>query len=135
MSMSDKDFTNFLITQLRIASILFWINPALALALTSHVARATASSQTGALINLQSHALGQQITASALTGPNMDYAPVLLTLNTYMSVLDGAISTASAFETQYNRFTDRASAIADQKIACKAMLDLANDAVALQQYR
>lgn len=62
----------------------------------------------------------------------MNYAPIL-TLNTYKTVLDGAISTGSAFETQYNRFIDRASAISDQKIAYKAMLDLANDAVALQQ--
>ncbi|KAJ8059762.1 hypothetical protein OCU04_011397 [Sclerotinia nivalis] len=132
LSMSDIEFGNCLITQLRIASILFWIQPSLALALTSHVARATDSSETGALLNLQAHALGQQITASVLTGPNMNYAPVL-TLSLYKQVLDGAITTTSAFETQYNRFADKATAVADQKIAWKAMLDQTVDAVALQQ--
>ncbi|APA12273.1 hypothetical protein SS1G_10715 [Sclerotinia sclerotiorum 1980 UF-70] len=132
LSMSDVEFKNCLVTQLRIASILFWIQPSLALALTSHVARATDSSEAGALLNLQAHALGQQITASVLTGPNMNYAPVL-TLSLYKQVLDGAIATTSAFETQYNRFSDKGTAIADQKIAWKAMLDQTVDSIALQQ--
>ncbi|KAF7899254.1 uncharacterized protein EAF01_008467 [Botrytis porri] len=132
ISMSDSEFGKSLVTQLRIASILFWIKPELALSLASHVARATASSSSGALLNLQANALGQQISASALTGPNMNYAPVL-TLNTYKMVLDGAISTTSAFEAQYNRFSDRQATIADQKAAWSAMLNQANDAVNLQQ--
>ncbi len=51
----------------------------------------------------------------------------------YKTVLDGAIATASAFETQYNRFADRQASIADQKLAWKAMLDQANNGVNLQQ--
>ncbi|TGO07854.1 hypothetical protein BTUL_0242g00190 [Botrytis tulipae] len=132
ISMSDSEFGKSLVTQLRIASILFWIKPELALSLVSHVARATASSSSGALLNLQANALGQQISASALTGPNMNHAPVL-TLNTYKMVLDGAISTTSAFEAQYNRFSDRQATIADQKAAWSTMLSQANDAVNLQQ--
>ncbi len=75
LSMSDEEFSKSLVTQLRIASLLFWIQPAIAISLTSHVARATAESSAGALLNLQAHALGQQISASTLTGPNLNYAP------------------------------------------------------------
>ncbi|APA11695.1 hypothetical protein sscle_08g064650 [Sclerotinia sclerotiorum 1980 UF-70] len=132
LSVSDVEFSKCLSTQIRIASILFWLKPAIALSLASHVARATASSLTGALLNLQAHALGQQISASALTGPNMNYAPSL-SLGLYKMVLDGAIATTLAFETQYNRFSDRQAQIADQKLAWKAMLDQENDAVTVQQ--
>ncbi|CAD6444571.1 4a8bab2f-3030-4c8e-b008-82b0b8bc15d8 [Sclerotinia trifoliorum] len=132
LSISDVEFNKCLSTQIRIASILFWLKPAIALSLASHVARATASSLTGALLNLQAHALGQQISASALTGPNMNYAPSL-SLGLYKIVLDNAIATTLAFETQYNRFSDRQAQIADQKLAWKAMLDRENDAVTVQQ--
>ncbi|KAF7941575.1 hypothetical protein EAE99_001212 [Botrytis elliptica] len=132
LSITDIEFTKCLITQLRIASIFFWTQSSLSLDLTSHVARATATSATGVLLNLQAHALGQQISSSVLTGPNINYVPVL-TLSTYKLVLDDVIATASAFETQYNRFADRAAAIADQKIAWKAMLDQDEGNITLQQ--
>ncbi|TGO62760.1 hypothetical protein BELL_1103g00030 [Botrytis elliptica] len=132
LSITDIEFTKCLITQLRIASIFFWTQSSLSLDLTSHVARATATLATGVLLNLQAHALGQQISSSVLTGPNINYVPVL-TLSTYKLVLDDVIATASAFETQYNRFADRAAAIADQKIAWKAMLDQDEGNITLQQ--
>ncbi|KAF7862988.1 uncharacterized protein EAF02_010537 [Botrytis sinoallii] len=132
LSITDIEFTKCLVTQLRIASIFFWTQSSLSLDLTSHVARATATSATGVLLNLQAHALGQQISSSVLTGPNINYVPVL-TLSTYKLVLDDVIATASAFETQYNRFADRAAAIADQKIAWKAMLDQDEGNITLQQ--
>ncbi|WEW55974.1 hypothetical protein PRK78_001409 [Emydomyces testavorans] len=122
-----KEFAENLRTQLRIASVFFWRQPAIAISLTSHVACATSQTESESLLNAQSLALGQQLAAQALTGPNMSYAPVL-PVTSYMATLSDAIATASAFEEQYHRFQDRKLALEDRMAAWGTMLDHAEGA-------
>lgn len=73
-----EDFQSSLETQLRIALVLFWSNISIAISLCAYVAKAAARPPAYPQINTQAVALGQQLAAQAMTGPNMGYAPVLL---------------------------------------------------------
>ena len=131
LEVSSPEMIKLVETQLRIATILFWILPTVAKALTSHAARVTFNSRMGAILNLQANALGQQLAASALSGTGTSYAPVL-TLDSYKRTLNGAIDVAAAFEDQFNRFTDRKASVQDLKLAWDSMLARAQDTLTLQ---
>ncbi|KAI9370331.1 hypothetical protein BJX61DRAFT_549033 [Aspergillus egyptiacus] len=116
-------FQQLLDTQLRIASVLFWSQPDISFSLASHVAKASVQSTKGpgGLVNMQAVSLGQQLTAQAMTGPNMNFFPVLQ-VGSYEETLDMAISAADAFEKQYQRFQDKSQSVDDRRQAAEQML-------------
>ncbi|KAI0453830.1 hypothetical protein F5B21DRAFT_525467 [Xylaria acuta] len=126
------DFQASLQTQLRIALALFWKNTAIAISLCAHVATLTVSPQKYPLINAQAVALGQQLAAQAMTGPNTSYAPVLK-ISEYLDTMDSALQAVSAFEEQYNRFRDKEQSLQDQMLAWDAMLQKAIDEKTMRQ--
>lgn len=129
LEMASPELTRTLQTQLRIADVLFWRNPALATKLATHITAATVNSPAGAVLNMQAASLGQQLIATALT--ETVFAPVLQ-LSNYKRSIDEAISVASAFEASYNRLSDRQAGVQDQLAAWQTMLDKADDAAKLQ---
>ena len=131
LEVSAPELSLTLNTQLRVASILFWLKPAVADAIVTHVGLVTAKSPQGAMMNISANSIGQQLTASALTGPGVTYAPVL-TLDAYKRTLQGAIDTAAAYEEQYNRFSDRKTSLQDQLAAFDAMIAKAQDVLTFQ---
>ncbi|OJJ34646.1 hypothetical protein ASPWEDRAFT_27350 [Aspergillus wentii DTO 134E9] len=116
-------FQQLLETQLRIASVLFWSKPGFSFSLASHVAKASVQSTegSGGLVNMQAVALGQQLTAQAMTGPNMNFFPVLQ-VGSYQETLQMAIDAADAFEKQYQRFQDKSQSVDDRRQAGEQML-------------
>lgn len=118
-------------TQLRMASILFWLAPDVAQDLSFHVAQICAASQIGSSLNIQANALAQQLTITKMTGPGTNYAPTL-TLETYEKTLAGAIDVTETFSKQYDAFTSRTAQIADQKAAWDTMLQHAADTLSVQ---
>lgn len=115
------DFQASLQTQLRIALALFWRSPSIAISICAHVAAATTHPARYPLINVQAVALGQQLAAQAMTGPNSSYFPVLV-INQYMHTLQTASNAVAVFEDQYDRFKDKKQAVNDQKKAWDVML-------------
>lgn len=101
----DEDFQESLDTQLRIALALFWSRTSIAISICSYVAAATANPALYPQTNAQSVALGQQLAAQAMTGPDMGYAPVLK-IDQYLSTVRDALEAVSAFDSQYQRFQD-----------------------------
>ncbi|KAI0007533.1 hypothetical protein F4779DRAFT_619521 [Xylariaceae sp. FL0662B] len=123
----DDDFQASLETQLRIAEALFWRSTSLSISLCSHVAVATANpAGFYPQINTQALALGQQLAAQAMTGPDMSYAPVL-NIEQYKSTVRDALDTVSAFKEQYDRFRDKGQTLDDQKKAWDTMLQQASN--------
>lgn len=116
-----QEYQAHLQTQLRIASSLFWQNTSIAVSICSHVATVTASMTQFPLVNAQAVALGQQLAAQAMTGPDTSYAPVLV-IDEYMETMEKALDAASAFETQYNRFQDKEQTTQDQVAVWEVML-------------
>lgn len=104
----DEDFQASLDTQLRIALALFWSQTSIAISICSYVASVTANPALYPQINAQAVALGQQLAAQAMTGPDMGYAPVLK-VDQYLPTVRDALDAVSAFEDQYNRFQDNES--------------------------
>ena len=123
---ADKvdDLQSSLETQLRIALVLFWSNPSIAISLCAYVAKATASPPAYPQINTQAVALGQQLAAQAMTGPNMGYAPVLQ-LDEYRTSVHDALDAVSAFEEQWDRFEDKTESMENREQAWATMLQLA----------
>lgn len=118
---TDNVFQAALATQLRIAQALFWQKPSIAISLCAHVATATARPALYPALNAQAVALGQQLAAQAMTGPDTTYAPAL-TIDRYKQTVEDAIDALEAFETQYERFQDEQASVEDQKAAWQAML-------------
>ncbi|KAL4802413.1 hypothetical protein BDV18DRAFT_163817 [Aspergillus unguis] len=116
-------FQQLLDTQLRIATVLFWSKPEISFSLASHVAKASLQSTEGpgGLVNMQAVSLGQQLTAQAMTGPNMNFFPVLQ-VGSYKETLQTAIDPADAFEKQYQRFQDKSQSVGDRRQAGEQML-------------
>lgn len=116
-------FQQLLDTQLRIVSVLFWSKPGISFSLVSHVAKASAQSKkgSGGLVNMQAVSLGQQLTAQAMTGPNMNFFPVLQ-VGSYQETLQMAINAADAVEKQYQRFQDKSQSVDDRRQAGEQML-------------
>ena len=102
----DEDFQASLDTQLRIALALFWSRTSIAISICSYVAAATTNPALYPQTNAQSVALGQQLAAQAMTGPDMGYAPVLK-IDQYLPTVRDALETVSAFDDQYQRFQDK----------------------------
>ncbi|KAF7960437.1 hypothetical protein EAE96_000118 [Botrytis aclada] len=109
-------------TQLRIASILFWQNPPIALSIASHIASAAADTTSESILKAQANTLGQQIVCGALAGSNASYAPTLR-LESYQQTLNSALDAASAYQTQYNRFVDKETNTRNQIDAWRTMLE------------
>ncbi|KAE8155242.1 hypothetical protein BDV25DRAFT_134990 [Aspergillus avenaceus] len=93
-------------TQLRIASSLFWTSTSIATDLCSYITQVTANPPLYSQINTQAAALGQQLTAQAMTGPDMDYAPVLK-IDNYMTTVRDGVAVVSAFQDQYQSFQNQ----------------------------
>ncbi|TRM63187.1 hypothetical protein BD626DRAFT_569227 [Schizophyllum amplum] len=129
---ADGNLAKLLATQLRIASTLFWIQPSIALCITGHVVRVTCLSYDCALLNVQASALQQQIRASQLAGPGVSYAPVLK-LEYYKHTMSTVLDAGSAFQQQYDRFTDNEASVDDQLKAWDSMLKQARNTVTMQQ--
>jgi hypothetical protein len=119
-------------TQLRAASILYWLWPSVARSLASYVADVTSNSNDYASLGLQAVALGQQLSADKLTGTGLNYAPALV-LENYIESTTSAIAVVSAYETQFDRFTDKKATVEDQKQAWDTMYAKAQDDVSVQQ--
>ncbi|KAL1699369.1 hypothetical protein EV121DRAFT_216345 [Schizophyllum commune] len=121
-----------LATQLRIASSLFWTQPSMASALAWHVVNATAYPSESTLLNVQASALQQQINVGRLCGPGVSYAPVLK-LEYYKNTLATVLDAGSAFEAQYDRFTDNETSADDQLKIWDSMLVQAQNTITMQQ--
>ncbi|KAF4577354.1 hypothetical protein EYR36_005342 [Pleurotus pulmonarius] len=125
-----------LATQLRASNILFWLHPTFALAITDHVSVVTSNSTFAAAINLQANALLNQLNADAARGTTTEYAALAyapsLTIETYIQGLNGAIDTAGAFQSQYDRFVDKAASMAVQAAAWDTMLQRSQDVLTTQ---
>ncbi|KAI8959809.1 hypothetical protein F5Y11DRAFT_331864 [Daldinia sp. FL1419] len=102
----DEDFQASLDTQLRVALSLFWSHTPIAISICSYVAAATTSPALYPQTNAQAVALGQQLAAQAMTGPEMGYAPVLK-IDQYLPTVRDALKAVSAFDDQYQRFQDK----------------------------
>ncbi|GKZ30946.1 hypothetical protein AbraIFM66950_010720 [Aspergillus brasiliensis] len=120
----DVDLQASLNTQLRVALALFWGNTALAISLCSYVASVTSNPALSdySKINAQAGALGQQLAAQAMTGPDMGYAPVLQ-VDQYLSTVHDALDAVSAFEEQYQRFQDDEQDVENLRLAWRSLLD------------
>lgn len=118
-------------TELRIALIQFWINSSIAISICSYVAVITAGQKSYTMLNTQAVALGQQLAGRVMAGQNMTYAPVLV-LDTYKDTMQLALTAASAFETQYDRFQDKATSLKEQIEAWKTMLAKATESQTMQ---
>ncbi|RWA03675.1 hypothetical protein EKO27_g11429 [Xylaria grammica] len=128
----DEIFQATLATQLRVAQALFWQKPSIAISLCAHGATATAHPALYPALNAQAVALGQQLAAQAMTGPDTTYAPAL-TISQYRQTVEDSIDALEAFETQYERFQDQKSNVEDQKAAWQAMLQQAINQQALRE--
>lgn len=115
------DFTASLETQLRIVQVLFWRHPPLATAICAYVAALIAKERDFALINAQAAALGRQLAAQTMAGPNASWAPVLK-LDEYMTSLERALDSVQVFEEKYEKFQDRQQTVNDQLAAWDVML-------------
>lgn len=118
-------------TELRIALVQFWINSSIAISICSYVAVITAGQKSYTMLNTQAVALGQQLAGRVMAGQNMTYAPVLV-LDTYEKTMQLALTAASAFEAQYDRFQDKATSLEAQIEAWKTMLSEATDNQTMQ---
>ena len=120
------DLTASLETQLRIVQVLFWQHAPLATALCAYVVAVIAKERDFALINAQATALGRQLAAQAMAGPNASWAPVLK-LDEYMTSLERALDSVQVFEEKYEKFQDRQQTVKDQLAAWDVMLNKAID--------
>jgi Tfp pilus assembly major pilin PilA len=127
----DEVFEATLATQLRIAQALFWQKPSIALSLCAHGATATARPALYPALNAQAVALGQQLAAQAMTGPDTTYAPAL-TISQYRKTVEDAINVLETFQTQYERFQDQEAGLEDQKAAWQRMLEQSSNQQALR---
>ncbi|KAF5859665.1 hypothetical protein ETB97_002576 [Aspergillus alliaceus] len=116
----------FLDTELRVALALFWTRPAIAISICAYVARSTYGTGAHSLSNAQAVALGQQLAAHAMAGPNANYAPTL-PFQTYHDTMRDQLAAAQTFEQQYQRFQDQESAEADKVEAWTTMLQNAQN--------
>lgn len=121
LNVVDVDFQANLETQMRIALALFWKNTSIATSLCAYVATMSANPPLYIELNTQAVALGQQLAAQAMTGPDMSYAPVLK-IDQYRPALDDTLGAVSAFKEQYDRFQDKKETLENQKDAWEAML-------------
>ncbi|KAL1690569.1 hypothetical protein GGG16DRAFT_125546 [Schizophyllum commune] len=129
---AEGELHKLLATQLRIASTLFWNQPSVASSLAWHVVNATAYPSESTLLNVQASALQQQINVGRLCGPGVSYAPVLK-LEYYKNTLATVLDTGSAFEAQYDRFTDNETSADDQLKIWDSMLQQAQNTLTMQQ--
>ena len=123
-AVTNEEFQASLETQLRIAQALFWRNTSIAISLCAYVATVTAHPPTHHEINAQAAALGQQLAAQAMAGPNANYAPTLI-LASYKATVHDALDAVSDFEEQYHRFQDKKGTLDIQKQAWDVMLQQA----------
>lgn len=139
----DVDFHASLETQMRIALALFWTKTSIAISICAYVAAVTANPPLYTELNTQAVALGQQLAAQAMTGPDMNYAPVLK-LAQYRPTVEDTLNAVYAFKKQYERFQDKEGSLEDQKEAWDVMLDQAQtqkgkytilSALALEKYQ
>ncbi|KAI1075144.1 hypothetical protein F5B20DRAFT_595299 [Whalleya microplaca] len=121
---TNEEFQASLETQMRIAQALFWRDASIAISLCAYVATVTAHPPAHPEINAQAAALGQQLAAQAMTGPNASYAPALV-LESYKATVHDALDAVSDFEEQYHRFQDKEAELVIQKQSWDAMLQQA----------
>ncbi|KAF7585361.1 hypothetical protein BBP40_011117 [Aspergillus hancockii] len=124
LNVVDVDFQANLETQMRIALALFWENISIAISLCAYVATMSANPPLYTGLNTQAVALGQQLAAHAMTGPDMSYAPVLK-IDQYRPALEDTLGAVYAFKEQYDRFQDKEESLENQKKAWKVMLSQA----------
>ncbi|KAE8384516.1 hypothetical protein BDV23DRAFT_189141 [Aspergillus alliaceus] len=108
----DDDLQASLETELQIALSLFWRKTSISVSLCSYIAGITTKPAIYPQLNAQGVALGQQLAAQVMTGPDIGHAPVL-NIQNYETVRD-ALNTVSAFETQYTCFQDKKQSLDDQ---------------------
>ncbi|KAI1271857.1 hypothetical protein F5Y07DRAFT_403944 [Xylaria sp. FL0933] len=123
-AVTREEFQASLETQLRLAQVLFWRKTSIAISLCAYVATVTAHPPSNSEINAQAVALGQQLAAQAMTGPNASYAPALV-LESYKATVRDALDAVAAFEEQYHRFQDKKENLDIQLQAWDAMLQQA----------
>ncbi|KAI1349749.1 hypothetical protein F5Y01DRAFT_326928 [Xylaria sp. FL0043] len=123
-AVTREEFQASLETQLRLAQVLFWRKTSIAISLCAYVATVTAHPPSNPEINAQAVALGQQLAAQAMTGPNASYAPALV-LESYKATVRDALDAVAAFEEQYHRFQDKKEALDVQLQAWDVMLQQA----------
>lgn len=116
----------FLDTELRVALALFWAQPAIAISICAYVARSTYGTGAHSLSNAQAVALGQQLAARAMAGPNANYAPTL-SFQTYHDTMQDQLAAAQTFEHEYKQFQSAEATEADKVAAWTTMLQNAQD--------
>ncbi|KAI9927078.1 hypothetical protein MW887_003461 [Aspergillus wentii] len=121
----DEDTQASLETQLQIALALCWRSIPVSISLCSYVVAVTANPALYPRLNIQAVALGQQLAAQAMTGPDMGYAPVL-NIDSYKETVRDALRAVAAFEEQYVRFQDKKESLDVQIKAWDTMLEKAN---------
>ncbi|KAF7586253.1 hypothetical protein BBP40_009190 [Aspergillus hancockii] len=109
----DDDLQASLETQLQIALSLFWRKTSISISLCSYIAGITTKPAIYPQLNAQGVALGQQLAAQVMTGPDIGYAPVL-NIQNYKETVRDALNTVSAFEAQYTCFQDKKQSLEDQ---------------------
>ncbi|KAL4746999.1 hypothetical protein BDW72DRAFT_206864 [Aspergillus terricola var. indicus] len=118
----DADLQALLQTQLRIALALSWRELSIALPLCAHVVSATSNPpRRYPQLNVQAVALGQQLAAQTMAGPDSNWLPVL-SYERFKGTLKDALTAAAEFEGEYERFQDKGEMIEAQQDAWDAIV-------------
>ncbi|KAL4755799.1 uncharacterized protein BDW70DRAFT_145900 [Aspergillus foveolatus] len=120
----DLDLQESLETQMRIALAFFWQNPSIAISLCAFVAAVTHSPPLYPELNAQAAALGRQLSAHVMTGPDTSYAPVLK-MDSYRPAVDDTLAAVKGMEEQYELFLQEKDNVHQQIDIWKAMLQQA----------
>ncbi|KAL4745722.1 hypothetical protein BDW72DRAFT_207976 [Aspergillus terricola var. indicus] len=99
----DLDLQECLETPMRIALAFFWQNRSIAISLCAFVAAVTHSPPLYPELNAQAAALGLQLSAHVMTGPDTSYAPVLK-MDSYRPAVDDTLAAVKGREEQYELF-------------------------------
>ncbi|KAL2821455.1 hypothetical protein BDW59DRAFT_181214 [Aspergillus cavernicola] len=129
----DPNIQANLETQLQIALALFWRKTSIAVSLCSYIAEVTTNPPLYPQLNTQAVALGQQLAAQVMTGPDMGYAPVL-NIQNYKETVRDALNAVAAFEQQYTRFQDKKQSLEDQLKTWDTMIQQATTQLQIHKY-
>ena len=132
LDLSPLSLSGLIRTQLRIATILYWTSPDVAIDICSWVAKATENQEESTRLHLQANAIGQQILAEKTVQKGVTYLPVLDS-NSYRQNLRGAIQTAEKYQRGYDTLNARDADLKNQEAGWDVMLSQAADNMQQQQ--
>lgn len=124
LDLSPSQFSDLIRTQLRIATILYWKQPDLAIDICSWVAKATYNQEESRRLHVQANAMGQQILAEKTTQHGVTYLPVLA-VDGYRVALTRAIDTAQKYQKGAEDIGRRGEDLQNQQAGWDVMLSQA----------